>query len=280
MALTSSHWDARNRGFIPPSQLRELSQSAMPAHDFTQQQQPEQGQLNQPKPSSILLTSSPPRPSTTSSHTRSSSLFSFRSKPSNTSTRSSSPIPPNKLIRSQSPLSKQPPTVAQVDPSPSVSDPISPSPQSPWQNSQRSHSLSRSVQRSPSGSDSPPLHPEIRSVISLTVAHTQKIYYSGPLVRKLERQSDGQTPANDAGWRDVWVQLYGTKLSIWDMEEVKNASEQGKEVPPSYVNITEAVSSRSFWNSHLFTLTICPLVHPSHGKYSATWLSGCSSTEV
>lgn len=60
------------------------------------------------------------------------------------------------------------------------------------------------------------------------MAHTQKIYFSGPLVRRLERQSDGQKPGHDTGWRDVWVQLYGTTLSIWDMKEVKEASEQGR----------------------------------------------------
>ena len=73
------------------------------------------------------------------------------------------------------------------------------------------------------------------------MAHTQKIYFSGPLVHKLERNPDGQKPHRDEGWRDVWAQLYGTTLSIWDMGEVKIANQQGKEVPPSYVNVTEAV---------------------------------------
>jgi hypothetical protein len=73
------------------------------------------------------------------------------------------------------------------------------------------------------------------------MAHTQKIYFSGPLVHKLDRNPDGQKPHKDEGWRDVWAQLYGTTLSIWDMGEVKIASQQGKEVPPSYINITEAV---------------------------------------
>jgi len=73
------------------------------------------------------------------------------------------------------------------------------------------------------------------------MAHTQKIYFSGPLVHKLDRNPDGQKPHKDGGWRDVWAQLYGTTLSIWDMGEVKIANQQGKEVPPSYINVTEAV---------------------------------------
>ncbi|GLB40316.1 putative pleckstrin homology domain [Lyophyllum shimeji] len=86
----------------------------------------------------------------------------------------------------------------------------------------------------------PPLHPEIRSVVQLTAAHAHKIYFSGPLVRRIERQPDGQRPAKDEGWVDVWAQLGGTTLSIWDMKEIQEASRQGREVPPSYVNTTDA----------------------------------------
>jgi len=91
--------------------------------------------------------------------------------------------------------------------------------------------------------EDPPLNPEISSVVSLSLAHKQKTYFSGPLIHKLDRNPDGQKPHKDGGWREVWAQLSGTTLSIWDMEEVKFANQQGKEVPPSYINITEAVSS-------------------------------------
>ncbi|KAG5651366.1 hypothetical protein H0H81_008935 [Sphagnurus paluster] len=86
----------------------------------------------------------------------------------------------------------------------------------------------------------PPLHPEIRSVVQLTAAHAHKIYFSGPLVRRIERQADGQRPVKDEGWCDVWAQLGGTTLSIWDMAQIQEASKQGKEVPPTYVNTTDA----------------------------------------
>jgi len=85
------------------------------------------------------------------------------------------------------------------------------------------------------------LHPEIRSVVSLTILHAQKIYFSGPLIRRIERQPDGHKPSKDDGWTEVWAQLGGTTLSIWDMAEIQEASRQGKEVPPTYVNVTDAV---------------------------------------
>jgi hypothetical protein len=96
-------------------------------------------------------------------------------------------------------------------------------------------------------SPSQPLHPEIRSVVQLTVSHANKIYFSGPLVRRIERQTDGQPPAKDEGWVDVWAQLGGTTLSIWDMAQIQEASKQGKEVPPTYVNMTDAVSYCIFY---------------------------------
>jgi len=97
----------------------------------------------------------------------------------------------------------------------------------------------------------PPLHPEIRSVVGLTIAHAHKIYFSGPLVRRLERQPDGSKPHKEEGWLDVWAQLGGTTLSIWDMKEIQLASKEGREVPPSYVNITDAVCVRFLRVAHV-----------------------------
>ncbi|KAF8501683.1 hypothetical protein F5888DRAFT_1608933 [Russula emetica] len=84
------------------------------------------------------------------------------------------------------------------------------------------------------------LHPEIRSVVTLTHAHAHKVYMSGPLIRRVERLPDGHHPIKDEGWRDVWAQLGGTTLSIWDMKEIDEASKEGKEVPPTYINVTDA----------------------------------------
>ncbi|KAF8638252.1 hypothetical protein AX17_002274 [Amanita inopinata Kibby_2008] len=102
------------------------------------------------------------------------------------------------------------------------------------------HQSPQPMQSPPSLPQGPQLHPEIRSVVQLTMAHSHKIYYSGPLVRRIERQPDGQKPSKDEGWIDVWAQLGGTTLSVWDMKQVQEASKQGKEVPPTYVNMTDA----------------------------------------
>jgi len=107
------------------------------------------------------------------------------------------------------------------------------------------------LDRTPSLQTSVPpqqLHPEIRSVVSLTHVHAHKVYMSGPLIRRIERLPDGHKPIKDEDWRDVWAQLGGTTLSIWDMKEIDEASKEGKEVPPTYINVTDAVSF--FPNQH------------------------------
>jgi len=97
------------------------------------------------------------------------------------------------------------------------------------------------------------LHPEIRSVVTLTHAHAHKVYMSGPLIRRVERLPDGHHPIKDEGWRDVWAQLGGTTLSIWDMKEIDEASKQGREVPPTYINVTDGVSL------YIFTTTLAAI---------------------
>jgi len=139
--------------------------------------------------------------------------------------------PPPQRTVSQTPPQNTPPQnmPSQNAPPPPQKEQLPPPPQP-----QQSHD------QEPPPTHEAPIHPEIRSSVSLTMAHTQKIYFSGPLVYKHDRNPDGHKPHKD-GWHEVWAQLYGTTLSIWDMEEVKIANHQGKEVPPSYVNITEAV---------------------------------------
>lgn len=84
------------------------------------------------------------------------------------------------------------------------------------------------------------IHPEIQQVVGLTLAHSSKIYCSGPLVRRIERNSDGST-SKDTQWVEVWAQLGGTTLSVWDMEAIRKASEEGREEPPAYINVTDSV---------------------------------------
>ena len=110
------------------------------------------------------------------------------------------------------------------------------------------------------------LHPEIRSVVTLTHAHAHKVYMSGPLIRRIERMPDGHQPLKDEDWRDVWAQLGGTTLSIWDMKEIDEASKQGKEVPPTYINVTDAVSLYFYHKSpcHLTVALVCACARRRH----------------
>lgn len=86
-----------------------------------------------------------------------------------------------------------------------------------------------------------PFHPEIRSIVSSTAAHAQRIYFSGHLVHNLYRNPDGSKPHEDRGWCSVWAELRGTTLSIWEIERVRMASQLGGGVPRSRVNVKEAV---------------------------------------
>jgi CCR4-NOT transcriptional complex subunit CAF120 len=168
-----------------------------------------------------------PSPTTASTHTRSSSFFSFlRSNDNSPSTVPARPAEPGPRHQPSDEIgrltfdTRRPP---QPQPSTSVLE--------------RSPSLPVTGQPQPMQ-----LHPEIRSVVTLTHAHAHKVYMSGPMVRRIERLPDGHHPTKDEGWRDVWAQLGGTTLSIWDMKEIDEASKQGKEVPPTYINVTDAVS--------------------------------------
>ncbi len=207
-----------------------------------------------------------PSPSAAPTHSRTTSAFSFFKRPSHNA--SLSTISVKEPLRQQSTAlnefgQRQPATTPSGAPQLTLGD-KSPPPLPPGPSGQQSTTLvpqrmstdnaERPTLPSNPGSNGtptaqaedaplPPLHPEIRSVVQLIAAHGQKIYYSGPLIRRLERLPDGQRPTKDEGWHDVWAQLGGTTLSLWDMKEIEEASKQGKQVPPSYVNVTDAVSA-------------------------------------
>jgi CCR4-NOT transcriptional complex subunit CAF120 len=186
------------------------------------------------------------RPSQT--HTRSSSFFTFlRSNdnpPSTMSSRSAEPGPRHQNSSDEigrlSLETRQPslPSTSALDRSPSL----------------------------PAHSQPVKLHPGIRSVVRLTHAHAHKVYMSGPLIRRVERLLDGHHPIRDEGWRDSWAQLGGTTLSIWDMKEIDEASKQGKEVPPTYINVTDAVSLCFYHNSccYLTVVLVCASARRPH----------------
>lgn len=163
-------------------------------------------------------------------------------------TRPQAQAPPQNKPQSLPPIPQSQPSVQQQQQQQQPQTPSQPlqQPQPQQSNMNITSNGSRPVTRSPSikgvpqAPAPPPLHPEIRSVVQLTIAHAHKIYFSGPLVRRFERQPDGHKPTKDEGWTEVWAQLGGTTLSVWDMKEIQEASKQGREVPPSYINVTDA----------------------------------------
>jgi CCR4-NOT transcriptional complex subunit CAF120 len=239
-------WDSRNLGFVPPAQYQLLRQSSPLGREISSTSDRPRSMADS-LPSQQALSSLRPSLTTTShSHSRSTSFFSFlKSTDNSPATLPSSRAEPG-LQRQQSrpsPVDEEGRRVL-VKPhtsSPSLRNNTNSSVPSPEQSQSQTPTPQPSQPPQPTSQPSQ-LHPEIVSVVKLTHAHAHKIYMSGPLVRRIERLPDGHQPIKDDGWRDVWAQLGGTTLSIWDMTEIEEASKEGKEVPPTYVNITDAVS--------------------------------------
>lgn len=249
---SSPQWDNRHRGFISPAELQQLRQASpgrgTDLHEFHARQPATPGDNNNPSAGAVTLTSqqedqSVSRPAqqqsvaNTMSHIRTSSFFSFRKQLQHSSDA-------NPDHRDQQQSNRRPSTGAQDrDFAPQNNQQraqtIGPMRSSPEKQDNQESDTALAARKDSSSVS--PLHPEIRSIVQLTVAHARKVYFSGPLVKRIQRQPDGQRPKDD-GWVDVWAQLSGTTLSIWDMKEIEEANKKGLEVPPTYVNITDAVS--------------------------------------
>ncbi|CAL1716672.1 unnamed protein product [Somion occarium] len=240
---SSPRWDSRNQGFISPAQLQQWKQQQRAStHDFPSDlQSPPPHQ--DPHPQLPMGAQSSAGPSTPAAppaptHTRTTSSFSlFKHKHSQQDT-PQPPIPPNQQQNAPNDASKQSNVLKRRSPDKPLE--LSTSGDVPQTTGEQGASAPNRTSTTRQPEPLPPLHPEIKSIVNLTLAHGQKIYFSGPMVRKLERQPDGQKPAKDEGWRDVWAQLGGTTLSLWDMKEIEEASKQGRQVPPSYINVTDA----------------------------------------
>jgi hypothetical protein len=87
--------------------------------------------------------------------------------------------------------------------------------------------------------DEAPLHPEIRSFISLATAHMQKIYRSGPVFYQVQDgdRADPRTQPGEGGGCNVWAQLRGTTLSL-KRRELDGGYE---EVPLKCMDVTDVV---------------------------------------
>ncbi|KAF5391519.1 hypothetical protein D9757_002450 [Collybiopsis confluens] len=242
---SSTKWDSRQQSFISPTKLQEF-RATTPTHHFTSTPSPTNDHYTptmmapnseqaHPRPlrggsGNSGNSASPPG----QTHSRTSSFFSMtfnrnKDRDRDKVDRASSadlpmqnpPDSENGMYRTQS--NQQPPP-SQLDSKAPALGPPPPSGPPP----------------SSAPTQPPPLHPEIRSIVALTVSHAHKIYFSGPLIRRVERESNGSKPAKDMGWEEVWAQLGGTTLSIWNMKHIQEASKLGKEVPPSYINTTDA----------------------------------------
>ncbi|KAG5339807.1 hypothetical protein C0989_003488 [Termitomyces sp. Mn162] len=190
-------------------------------------------------------------------HSRTSSFFSFRNRGhlrTNSMGASNGTAPAAHVVAPAASTQQQPamnPSAPQASPARTPSVKRTNQPQSPPQQPPPPPQPQPQPPAAPQ-----PLHPEIRSVVQLTSAHAHKIYFSGPLVRRIERRPTEKQPHGEV-WFGVWAQLGGTTLSIWDMAQVQEASRQGKEVPPLYVNTTDA-----------FIQLIGAVTTPENQKYS------------
>ncbi|KAG1835076.1 hypothetical protein EV424DRAFT_1551768 [Suillus variegatus] len=246
---SSPQWDNRHRGFISPAELQQLRQASpgrgTDLHEFhARQPATTPPGDNNPSAGAVTLTTqqedqSVSRPAqqqsvaNTMSHLRTSSFFSFRkqlqhSSDANTDHQQQSNRRPSTGAQDRDFAPQNNQQRAQT---------MGPMRSSPEKQDDQESDTALATRRDSSAV--PPLHPEIRSIVQLTVAHARKVYFSGPLVKRVQRQPDGQRPKDD-GWFDIWAQLSGTTLSIWDMKEIEEASKKGLEVPPTYVNITDA----------------------------------------
>ena len=207
--------------------------------------------MQQPMTSTIQDNASPvQRPQ---SHGRTNSLFaSFRRDSNNNPQRTPSIL--SKVLSSNAQNNiNSPPQAGPIQPRASLDHPSQMSAGTPPLN------RIMSAGQQPEPPQAPSIHPEIRSIVQLTVAHAHKIYFSGPLIRKVERQPDGQRPAKDDGWVNIFAQLGGTTLSIWDMAQVEAANRENREVPPTYVNVTDAVRTPSSSTSSTPTRSPAPI---------------------
>lgn len=99
--------------------------------------------------------------------------------------------------------------------------------------------------RLPSSHTPSPIDRGLQSIMDLHQAHSRKPYMSGPLLRRMEREPSGRRMPRGDGWTEVWAQLIGTELCIWDTKATKAAARRGAQVPPTYVNIIDAVGVQS-----------------------------------
>ncbi|PWN48529.1 hypothetical protein IE53DRAFT_319195 [Violaceomyces palustris] len=84
---------------------------------------------------------------------------------------------------------------------------------------------------------------DLRSALALQEAQQKKVYMEGYLLKRDDQGADGR-PLHAADekrrWTECFVQLSGTVLSLWSVEQMDTAAQEGREVPPAYINVTDS----------------------------------------
>lgn len=85
---------------------------------------------------------------------------------------------------------------------------------------------------------------DLRSALELHDALARKAYMEGYLLVRhalgVDGQPDHRTNRFDT-WTECFVQLHGTVLSLWEAQRLADAAQHGRDVPPMYINVTEAL---------------------------------------
>lgn len=88
------------------------------------------------------------------------------------------------------------------------------------------------------------VHPDLCRALARHNAQRSKLYMEGYLSRRDDLAADGRPlRAEDPrkAWSLCFVQLAGTVLSIWPVRALQAAAQDGTQVPPTYMDITDGV---------------------------------------
>ncbi|KAL4913919.1 hypothetical protein BDW62DRAFT_155557 [Aspergillus aurantiobrunneus] len=80
---------------------------------------------------------------------------------------------------------------------------------------------------------------ELQRIFSYMNSHANKLYYEGYFLKLNDLDTSGR-PCADRQWVECYAQLVGTVLSLWDAAALDAAGDAAAEVPPTFVNLTDA----------------------------------------
>ncbi|KAK8229603.1 hypothetical protein HDK77DRAFT_486207 [Phyllosticta capitalensis] len=80
--------------------------------------------------------------------------------------------------------------------------------------------------------------PELQRIFQYLNSHSNKLYQEGYFLKLHDLDGRGR-PSPDRNWTEVFAQLVGTVLSVWDAQKLDEAGTDG-EVVPSFINLADA----------------------------------------